>query len=248
VSAQAGSITLSERSSILPEETWAEKGEAQMQDEHSMHTDSGNPLDANREHILVEKREAVAPSFACFEDWLTPQEEEQDDLGNVARFVLADIAKGCWPHSELGSPRDRRTYKNLGDEFEDHLIRVHAFPRSLTQTFRLVYEEYRQEHNLTVSADLQAQVSEVLLYTTYRWEDKLRDPARGEPVALNAIRQLRRMISDYTHGDSTALSGTTHCVVEQLRLPRRYEEVLAPIVAKEIQSLESLGWHGLLPF
>jgi hypothetical protein len=219
-----------------------------MQDEHSMHTDSGNPLDANRKHILVEKHEAVAPPFACFEDWLTSQEEEQDDLGNVARFVLADIAKGCWPHSELGCPNYWRTYENLGDKFEDHLIRVHAFPRSLTKTFQQVYEEYRQEHNLAVSADLQAQVSEVLLYTIYRWEDPLPHPAGREPVALNARRHLRRMISDYTHGDSTALSGITQCVVEQLRLPRRYEEVLAPIVAEEIQSLESLGWHGLLPF
>jgi hypothetical protein len=219
-----------------------------MQDEHSMHTDSRTPLDANCEHILVEKCEAVAAPFACFEDWLTSKEEEQDDFGNVARFVLADIARGCWPHSELGCPRDRRTYENLGDESEDHLIRVHAFPRSLTQTFRLVYEEYRQEHNLTVSADLQAQVSEVLLYTIYRWEDPLPHRARRELVALNARRQLRRMISDYTHGDSMALSGITQCVVEQLRLPQRYEEVLAPIVAKEIQSLESLGWHGLLPF
>jgi hypothetical protein len=232
----------------LPEEIWAEKGEAQMQDEHSMYPDSGTPLDANREHILVEKHEAAAPPFACFEDWLTSHKEEQDDFGNVARFVLADIAKGCWPHSELGCPNSRRTYENLGDEFEDHLIRVHAFPRSLTQTFQQVYEEYSQEHNLAVSADLQTQVSEVLLYTIYRWEDPLLHPAGREPVALNARRQLRRMISDYTHGDSAALAGIIQCVAEQLRLPQGYEEVLEPIAAKEIKSLESLGWHGLLPF
>lgn len=200
------------------------------------------------DHEFAAEAQESLRGLTYFEGWLFVQEDRTDEASSVARFVLRDIERGCWPRRRRALPYSPATIREELVEFERHLIRIHAFPNSSTQTFRQVYEEYRQENDPTTSATLQDLVSEVLLYTMYRWEDPVPPPVEHEPVAPDTRRRLRRLISDYTHGDSAALAGIIQCVAEQLRLPQGYEEVLAPIAAKEIKSLESLGWHGLLPF
>jgi hypothetical protein len=207
-----------------------------------------NTHEGFEDHEFAAEAQESLLSLTYFEGWLFVQEDRMDEASSVARFVLRDIERGCWPRRRRALPYSPATIREELVEFEQHLICVHAFPHSSTQTFRQVYEEYRRENDPTTSATLRDLVSEVLLYTMYRWEDPMLSSVEREPVAPDTRRRLRRMISDYTHRDSAALAGIIQCVAEQLRLPQGYEEVLEPIAAKEIKSLESLGWHGLLPF
>lgn len=41
-------------------------------------------------------RERPGLRWPYFEDWLAEQEEREDATGEVARFVRADIERGCW--------------------------------------------------------------------------------------------------------------------------------------------------------
>nr|MDP9458402.1 hypothetical protein [Actinomycetota bacterium] len=64
-----------------------------------------------------------------FEAWLETQAHREDETGALARFVVADVEKYCWPgygrvYKELSTSRRREDW--YAPEYVRHLARVHG--------------------------------------------------------------------------------------------------------------------------
>jgi hypothetical protein len=49
------------------------------------------------EEFVAWVRKALMLGLARFEEWLVLQKDRDDESGKVARYVLADLERGCWP-------------------------------------------------------------------------------------------------------------------------------------------------------
>lgn len=77
-----------------------------------------------------------------FEDWLYEQRHRQDDTGAVARFVIEDYEKGCWPDTLFLDTLWVRTDEKLRKEWTRHLILHHNLSGKSIIAFERVHKEY----------------------------------------------------------------------------------------------------------
>lgn len=79
-----------------------------------------------------------------FEEWLSKQADRDDNTGAVARFIVEDIQRGCWP-SSYRAPDFVDRWDDAGrvrDKFERHLVNLHFAESGSIKNFEKVYREY----------------------------------------------------------------------------------------------------------
>lgn len=91
-------------------------------------------------------REGTAPAVPDpgdeFEVWLDKQRHRQDRTGTVARFVIEDLERGCWPDS-IGLWSDyQRTDEEQLRAWVHHLIAGHDISSKAVTIFYEVHAEY----------------------------------------------------------------------------------------------------------
>ncbi|MDP9437210.1 MAG: hypothetical protein M3P49_00440 [Actinomycetota bacterium] len=90
-------------------------------------------------------REGAAPTVphpGDFEFWLYEQRHRQDRTGAVARFVIEDLEKGCWPDSTHMFIYYKRTDEEQRRAWVNHLLAEHDPVSGAISVFREVHAEY----------------------------------------------------------------------------------------------------------
>ena len=95
--------------------------------------------------MTATKGEGAAPAVphpGDFEEWLDNQRQRQDRTGAVARFVIEDLERGCWP-----DPTDlfiwyKRTDEEQRQAWVNHLVGKHRMPPRSIEIFCEVHAEY----------------------------------------------------------------------------------------------------------
>ena len=82
-----------------------------------------------------------------FEVWLAAQTDRQDETGAIARFVIADLEKGCWPTTnsidsgyawwgnEKAQERQLRAFKT-------HIVYPHHQPARVMFALERAFKEF----------------------------------------------------------------------------------------------------------
>lgn len=94
---------------------------------------------------VTTNREGAAPAVSHpgdFEEWLDRQKGRQDRTGAVARFVLEDLERGCWPDSIGLWSEYKRNDEERQQAWVHHLIARHDMPSESVTIFREVHAEY----------------------------------------------------------------------------------------------------------
>ena len=81
-----------------------------------------------------------------FEEWLETHMYREDEVGVVARFVVADVERYCWPGYErvYRQPSSSRRGENpVLVRYVQHLIVSHGVTGRSVEIFERVYEEWR---------------------------------------------------------------------------------------------------------
>ena len=82
-----------------------------------------------------------------FEGWLAEQTERQDEVGAIARFVIADLERGCWPDSNSIDSKyawwgaDKARERQLR-AWRTHLAVPHDQPTKTFLAFEHAHREY----------------------------------------------------------------------------------------------------------
>ncbi len=84
----------------------------------------------------------AVPDPGDFEEWLDRQKGREDRTGAVARFVIEDLERGCWPDSISIWNMYQRTDEEQRRAWASHLTCDHAMPRRSIEIFREVHAEY----------------------------------------------------------------------------------------------------------
>ncbi len=74
--------------------------------------------------------------------WLDQQRHRQDRTGAVARFVIEDLEKGCWPDSTHMFIYYKRTDEEQRGAWVNHLLAEHDPACGAISVFREVHAEY----------------------------------------------------------------------------------------------------------
>ncbi len=98
----------------------------------------------------IEKKSGSGPDedrpglrWTFFEDWLAEQEDRQDATGEVARFVRADIERGCWEASHtFDQYMMRPEVERRG--MARHVIFHHNMHGKAVIAFERAHKEYEQ--------------------------------------------------------------------------------------------------------
>src|SRR5829696_7822638 len=115
-----------------------EEGNDRMGAEHEERKD---------EDFVAWVQKALELGLARFEEWLVLQRERDDESGKVARYVLADLERGCWPRrNKVRRSMFYGTKKEL-QENEWHLRATHNLSSRSLETFERVFEQFRQENS-----------------------------------------------------------------------------------------------------
>lgn len=72
-----------------------------------------------------------------FESWLAEQQDRQDVTGAIARFIIWDLERGCWPTSNSIDAK----YTWWGTE-KAHERQIRAFRSHLACEHNVTYEHY----------------------------------------------------------------------------------------------------------
>lgn len=97
-----------------------------------------NTEDQERTENLVP---APVPCPGDFEVWLDKQQDRQDETGAVARWIIEDLIKGCWPCSITLWVYYQRSHEERWRYWRKHLMRGHRFLASMS-AFEAASAEY----------------------------------------------------------------------------------------------------------
>lgn len=190
------------------------------------------------EEFVAWVRKALTHGLARLEEWLSLQKERDDESGKVAKFVLADLERGCWPRRN--KVRSHKFYgaKRELEENRSHLHDPHNFSLTSIRTFEQVFERFRQENNEFEREKLRMRVrplvDDALGVLTPQW-------IKGAPAEYEAlIPTLRTMIRSWQSKSGVTLYEIACYVAsEHLGLPpKEYGRMLTPLVGEEIYRAE----------
>ena len=202
----------------------------------------------NDEEFVAWVRKALKHGLARFEEWLSLQTERDDESGKIARYVLADLERGCWPRRK--KVRSHMYYGAKMELEEDlwHLRSAHSLSSGALQTFERVFERFRQENNEYEREKLRMRVRPLVYDTlgvvTPQWTD-------GIPAGYkNLIPTLRDMIRSWQSKSGVTLYEIACYVAsEHLELaPQEYGRMLTPLVGEEIYLAEDWVQSGFVAF
>ena len=203
----------------------------------------------NDEEFVAWVQRALERGLARFEEWLSLQTERDDESGKVARYVLADLERGCWPRrKKVGS----RMFYGAKRELEEdlwHLRSEHSLSSRSLQTFKQVFERFCQENNEYEREKLRMRVQEAV-------QDAMgvfnigRANSPSLKVEAPETGQLRDMIRSYQSTSGVTLYEIACYVAsEHLALPpKEYGRMLTPLVGEEIYLAEDWVQSGFVAF
>jgi len=200
------------------------------------------------EEFVAWVQKALELGLARFEEWLVLQREPDDESGKVARYVLADLERGCWP--QRNKVRSHMYY-GAKKELEEnlwHLRSAHNLSSPPLQTFERVFERFRQENNEFEREKLRMRVRE-LMYDALG----VRTPQWRHEKSVeykNVTRRLRGIIrSCQSKSGVTLYEIACYVASEYLELPpQEYGRMLTPLIAEEIYLAESFVKSGFVAF
>ncbi len=202
----------------------------------------------NDEEFVAWVQRALNNGLARFEEWLSLQTERDDESGKVARCVLADLERGCWPRRK--KVRSHMYYGAKMELEEDlwHLRSAHSLSSDALQTFKQVFERFRQENNEFERERLRMRIRsfvyDALGVRTPQWMHE-------KSVEYKALtRTPRGMIRDCQSKSGVTLYEIA-CYVssEHLELaPQEYGRMLTPLVGEEIYLAEDWVQSGFVAF
>lgn len=133
------------------------------------------------------------PPVGDFEFWLYGQRHRQDRTGAVARFVLEDLEKGCWPETFDLWCYYKRTEEEQRQAWVNHLAGVHILAWESIEIFCEVHAEYVAAYHRRMDWEMA--------------EDERRGGIRygppampGEMEAREAEQQFWRRVRDIQQG------------------------------------------------
>jgi hypothetical protein len=186
--------------------------------------------------------------LARFEEWLSLQTERDDETGKVARCVLADLGRGCWPRRK--KVRSHMYYGAKMELEEDlwHLRSAHNVSSGSLQTFERVFERFRQENNEYEREKLRMRVRDLMYDALGVRTPHWRHEKSVEHKALT--RALRGMIRSWQSKSGVRLHEIACYVAsEHLGLPpEEYGRMLTPLVGEEIYLAEDWVQSGFVAF
>jgi hypothetical protein len=193
-------------------------------------------------------QKALKHGLARFEEWLSLQKDRDDESGKVARYVLADLERGCWPRRKM--VRSCLYYGAKKELEEDlwHLRSAHNVSSGSLQTFERVFERFRQENNEFEREKLRMRVRglmyDALGVRTPQWRHE------KSVEYKNSTRRLRGMIRSWQSKSGVTLYEIACYVAsEHLGLPpQEYWRMLSPLVGEEISLAEDFVQSGFVAF
>jgi hypothetical protein len=202
----------------------------------------------NDDEFVAWVQKALKHGLARFEEWLSLQAWRDDESGKVARHVIADLERGCWPRRK--KVRSHIYYGAKRELEEDlwHLRSEHNLSSGSLQTFERVFERFRQENNEYEREKLRMRVRELMYDALGVHTPQWMHEKSIEYEALS--RTLRGMIRGCQSKSGVKLYEIACYVAsEHLELPpREYGRMLTPLVGEEIHLAEDWVQSGFVAF
>ena len=202
----------------------------------------------NDEEFVAWVQRALTRGLARFEEWLVLQKDRDDESGKVARYVLADLERGCWPRRNKVRWGMFYGAKKELEEDRWHLLSEHNLSSGALQTFERVFERFRQENNEFEREKLRMRVRglmyDALGVRTPQWRHE------KSVEYKNSTRRLRGMIRSWQSKSGVRLHEIACYVAsEHLELaPQEYGRMLSPLVGEEIYLAEDFVQSGFVAF